>query len=253
MLIGEYLWIMGGEVDFKEVLEVASTNINVTKLVRGMVSVRWLDGFEFDPDNDRMLQAWRQQNESFVNRLNALHPVQNSTAAGYFQAPLDYFQTIMPQRGAGFIYDAVMSMGFGKCKELAPDDKNLGGNPSLDSNIFEHLEDKLNGVRPDGVTYLLPEENVPIQNRRRVKGEKSHRPAERRLAQKRPKVRRPLNPHLKGIINSGFQGATGTVLFGNGTTLLEVESPGNRKKDTIHYGIYNFRATDGISNENSLE
>lgn len=261
MLNGEYLWMMGGEVDFDEVLELASTNSNVSKLVRGMMSVRWLDGFDFDPKNDRMLKAWRVQNVSFVDRLNELHPVVDVGDAGYYHAGPGYFQTRSPQRGAGFAYDAVMSMGFGKCKELEERGRGPGGRSGNNgdgdgnANIFhdQNGSDNHDDGGNENSSDRESRQEGARQRRRRVKGEKWASTNERGL-QKKQKAQVPLNPHLKGIVNSGFQGATGTVLFGNGTTHYDLEFPGNRKKQTLQYGVYNFRATDGLSaSENPLK
>lgn len=236
MLNGEYFWMTSGEIDFEQVSELASKDANVSKLVRGLTSFRWLDGFDYDHDNDRMLQAWRNQNETFVDRLNRLHPVQNNRAPGYFQAEADYFQTSGPHRGAGFIYDAVMSVALGKCKEI---DSTSSGSvpPGLPgsqgpqgggSDIF--TERQAGGGRSEGST------------RRRVKGEK--------VLQRVLKQKNELNPHLQGIVNSWFEGATGAVAFQNGTNHQHRKFPGNREKTSLTYGVYNFRLT-GASDESS--
>lgn len=245
MLNGEYFWMTSGDIDFEQVSELASIDANVSKLVRGLTSFRWLDGFEYDYDNDRMLQAWRNQNETFVDRLNSLHPVQNNGTPGYFQAEADYFQTSKPHRGAGFIYDAVMSVALGKCKEIdsasssgsvpqgPPGSQGLSGSPGPQGGGRDIFTERQDGAgRPEGPT------------RRRVKGEKA---LERMLQTKK---QRKLNPHLQGIVNSWFEGATGTVAFQNGTSHVNRQFPGNRLKASLTYGVYNFRLTD-TSDESS--
>ena len=115
---GEYFWMIGGEIDLGQLSRMASQNQNVSKLVNGMMSAWFLDGFQYNPEGDSFLKTWRSLNETFVARMNALHPIQDATMPGYFQAPNDYFQTHEPERGAAFMYDAVMSAALGKCKQL---------------------------------------------------------------------------------------------------------------------------------------
>lgn len=235
MLNGKYFWMTSGNLDFEEVANMASVDANVSKLVRGLSAVGWLDGFDSDPDNDGLLQAWTNQNETFVDRVNALHPVQNNETTGYFQAEPDYFQTRMPQHGAGFMYDAVMSIALGKCNEIAS--SSLQGPPPV-GGVDAGPEGGADAIFTDG----QPGGSDGSTRRRRVKGEKL---PQRRL-QKAKKAKK-LNPHLEGIVNSVFQGATGTISFHNGTGQ---KFPGNREKATLSYGAYNFRSIDA-SDESS--
>lgn len=137
---GEYFWMIDGEVDFTLVANLASRDVTISKFVRGMMAVRCLDGFDANPEHDRMLEAWRSQNASFVDRLNALNPIQDESKVGYFRASSSYFNTHMPQRGAGFMYDAVISVAMGQCMQISQ--SSTTGNhtqPRVDNELLENI------------------------------------------------------------------------------------------------------------------
>jgi hypothetical protein len=209
---GEHLWVISGNVDPLEVAWYASQNSNITKLVRGMGLVRSLDGFESSiMTDDPFMESWKTQDAAFVDRLNALHPIKRPNAKGYFQAEPTYFQTSLPAYGAGFMYDAVMTQALGRCQQQLVDDE--GGNA--------------------GSTEGVDSSNRKRGRRRRLKGEAST------SVRRRTKKQVETNPHLEGIFSTEFNGATGRVAFGEGFI-----HPGNRQRDTITYGSYNFRASD---------
>jgi len=112
-----YVWLISGNIPISNLTYLAASDSNVTKLVNGLASVRYLDSWEFR-DDDPFLKAWKSQNQSMVERLNRMHPIQKAGATGYYQAHGSFFQAkgIDPEYGASFMYDAVISQGLGKCK-----------------------------------------------------------------------------------------------------------------------------------------
>ena len=88
-------------------------------LSNSMVFDEHMDNFRVDETNDRFLQAWRAQNSTFVQHLNAVHPIQDPESEWYFQPDGDYFQTNKPAYRAAMAYDAIMSIGLGACKAQA--------------------------------------------------------------------------------------------------------------------------------------
>lgn len=83
----------------------------VDKLLRGAMIFDRLDGFRFRI-GDPFYDAWRRLDAAFVARLNAILPVTAETV------PDDYFQTNFPANSVSFIYDAVMTIGFGGCNQV---------------------------------------------------------------------------------------------------------------------------------------
>ena len=143
-----------------------------------------------------------------VDRINELNPIKDTKSDGYFQAKHDYFQTTDPYRGAGFLYDSVMSVALGKCKSS---DADRGGR-----NNEKKGENNINN----------PNRNLQ-RNSRAPKLVNTNRNLQRRA----PKF----IPHVKGIFDSTFHGATGKVAFSG-------EEGGYRSLDTLMYGVYNFRS-----------
>ena len=63
-----------------------------------------------------VLDVWLiSQGEDLVDEVNRICPVKNKTDPGYYFRLPDYFNTTDPEIGAGFLFDAVMSIGFGAC------------------------------------------------------------------------------------------------------------------------------------------
>jgi hypothetical protein len=120
---GDFVWLFAGKV--AEQWPLISPSLlempNVRKLMAGSAIVKGLDGFSWNAVNDPFLTAWKLQNVSFVNRVNAKNPV-SPGAPGYFVAENDYFQELTPEAGSSFIYDSIMAFGFGLCQaEIAGD------------------------------------------------------------------------------------------------------------------------------------
>ena len=103
------------------------------KLLTGALVFDRLDGFNAY-SSDPFLKSWRSQTADMVNRLNSLVPVR------WLKANSDYFQTTFPFNGTSFIYDAVMTIGFGACEKQrmdrdgSPDETFLGKEDENDDN-----------------------------------------------------------------------------------------------------------------------
>ena len=102
---GDYLWVWFGLFDPAFLF---SDNANVTKLLAGVPLLLPLELGTFR-------DVWQSQDSDFVDRVNAFSPIADEGDVGYVYADGDYFQTTGPEWGAGFMYDAVMSIGLGAC------------------------------------------------------------------------------------------------------------------------------------------
>lgn len=111
---GEYFWLFITELPLEVINENMTANENVTKLLAGAALFHAVEGFSVDEDKDRFLQSWRNQNTSAVELLKKLNPIPKGMP-GYYEPSDDYFSTVDPETGAAFLYDAVMSIGFGAC------------------------------------------------------------------------------------------------------------------------------------------
>lgn len=89
-------------------------NSPLDRLLTGALIFDVLDGFRYKKD-DRFLQAWRSVDQQFIDRLNALIPEDSGIAS----VSLDYFQNRLPSVSTSFVYDAVMTIGFGGCVQEA--------------------------------------------------------------------------------------------------------------------------------------
>lgn len=64
---------------------------------------------------DLFLQSWKAQNSSFVAFLNDLAPTDSLTGQPIYNVGSSYFQDNEPAALASYIFDSVMSVGFGAC------------------------------------------------------------------------------------------------------------------------------------------
>lgn len=80
------------------------------KLLRGAMIFDRLDGFRYR-NEDPFYEAWRKLDADFVARVNAILP---ATVA---KVPDLYFQNNFPSNSVSYIFDAVMTIGFGGCNQ----------------------------------------------------------------------------------------------------------------------------------------
>lgn len=90
-------------------------------LLSGAFIFNRLDGFRHDT-NDPFLAAWQSLGADFVLEVNSLLP---STAS--FHASDDYFQKNSPSSYVSFVYDAVMTIGIGGCRQVVTEKQNQVG------------------------------------------------------------------------------------------------------------------------------
>lgn len=111
----EYFWIfLGVDLSVFSLPPIQKLGTNNLRLLAGAAMLSPLEGFQVDHDFDRFIVAWKSQDASFSNRVNAFHPIAKGMP-GYYKADDAYFQSFLPESGAGFMYDAVMSIGLGAC------------------------------------------------------------------------------------------------------------------------------------------
>jgi len=136
---GDYFWFWFGYFD--PVL-VYTDDPTYRKLFQGSALVLpieefWrssLDGSADDPFS----QAWNSAALSVVDGVNALNPLSQGDL-GYVFAQSDFFRTNRPDWGAGYLFDAVMTIGIGACTAARQHQQN-------DTGIVTGLE-HLNGIR----------------------------------------------------------------------------------------------------------
>ena len=114
----DYFWIYAGGIDLSAFsltpVGLVLNDISISFLA-GSAMLSPLEGFQAaDPDNDPFAISWKSQNASFVDRVNAYVTIGNDEPGHYTAFP-DYFQQLLPEPGAGFMFDAVMSIGIGAC------------------------------------------------------------------------------------------------------------------------------------------
>jgi len=112
----DYFWIYAGGIDLSAFSWTpVGLNDNSISFLAGSAMLSPLEGFQaVDPDNDPFASSWKSQNASFVDRVNAYVTIGNDEPGHYTASP-DYFQHLLPEPGAGFMFDAVMSIGIGAC------------------------------------------------------------------------------------------------------------------------------------------
>jgi hypothetical protein len=119
MLTSGYIYIISVAsvpIDrFATMFAQIETGTPLDKLLSGALVFDRMDNFRWR-GNDPFLAAWRQQNSTFVDRMNNLMPL-SPDKVGFFRAPADFFQTVDPVHYVSYVYDSVMALGFGGCME----------------------------------------------------------------------------------------------------------------------------------------
>ena len=99
--------------------------MTVPILLKGVGAIRQVDKFllpALDGREDPFLQSWRRRgdNPSLTNLVNRINPEVKGNK-GYYEIPknvsnaLNFFETVNPEAGTGFMYDAVMAVELGAC------------------------------------------------------------------------------------------------------------------------------------------
>ena len=114
---GDYFWMWFGVMDRE--YHFNSTDVRYHKLLEGSAELIPIEQFwlasRFKDYVDPFFLAWSQTTSAtLVDRLNAMNPIA-AGGVGYVYAEPDFFQAHPPDWGAGFMYDAVMSIGIGAC------------------------------------------------------------------------------------------------------------------------------------------
>lgn len=233
----------------------------VDRFLRGALVFDRMDGFEHKRE-DAFTQAWRRQTEGQVRRLNDLVPLT------WLNAAPDYFQTALPAKGASFVYDAIMTIGFGACEqqryerieqqkgndgvgEDGESDEEDGGVPDgfevpegfslVDNDNAESAELAAAeaAAEAEEATEEDEEESILIKTGFFLKSlfQGHHQP---RVLQS---VDNPINGTLIGsMVTSDFTGASGHVSFGKDYSKA-------RNQEGIMVGAYNVRPA-GVNPEN---
>lgn len=225
---GDYYYILTGLLSTKNALLAASQDANVTKILHGSAVYTDLDGFAYHPAlgiEDPFLKAWKEQNASFVQRLQSVNPVAPGTT-GFVNATATYFQDNYPAELSSYMYDAIMSVGMGRClleeKDRAKQAATAASNRALQSNQVGRSSSK------------------PTRG---VKGRKNGSPplvdATRSLQKKKKKSFQGsiTDDFMNAIIETKFVGATGRVEYNEGNGFR----PTNRIREKMLYGRFNFR------------
>lgn len=126
---GDYFWCFYAGLDLAFIDDpVIQGNSQIKKLLRGAAMVMPVENFLANPSDDKFLSAWRTPSETYLERLGAFNPIPEGMP-GYKDGDKEYFANVDPEPGAGFLYDAVMSIGIGAC--LAQNQTELSGSLHL--------------------------------------------------------------------------------------------------------------------------
>lgn len=111
---GDYFWVWLG--DFSAT-HLYSNNSNISKLVYGSAYIFGIEPMYLYHQLDPFHAAFTSQGPDFANRVNALNPI-SPDQPGYIWAGPNFFTNLSDdvlEHGAGFLYDAVISLGMGAC------------------------------------------------------------------------------------------------------------------------------------------
>mmetsp|Transcript_5779 Transcript_5779/g.14431 ORF Transcript_5779/g.14431 Transcript_5779/m.14431 type:complete len:1212 (-) Transcript_5779:165-3800(-) len=232
-------------------------NPNITKLVNGSAIVRNLDPATLP--NTPFDTLWKLNDGAFVERLNEML---NAAGVNEFAVSQDYFRQYRAEAGAGYMYDAVMAIGMGKCQELKR--KALGGSVKGGfggngggGGEEGNAQGGGKGGQGDGQTqralvagaygsrgsrYANLGESIDSDRRhRRAKGG-ARPPPRHKLRRKLQKKEEVLGPHMEGITSLDFHGVTGRFIW-------KERRKRSRNRETMNWGVYNIRAIDPLEKE----
>jgi len=111
-----YFWILAGDALSPAFISTLKFEVDTPpdKLLRGASVFRNIDPFFFAEESDPFLKAWRKQNSSLVDILNAVQPL-SKNGEKFYIGDSSYFQEEAPAEYASFMYDAVMATGIAAC------------------------------------------------------------------------------------------------------------------------------------------
>eukprot|EP00592_Proboscia_alata_P007199 CAMPEP_0194360276 /NCGR_PEP_ID=MMETSP0174-20130528/7573_1 /TAXON_ID=216777 /ORGANISM="Proboscia alata, Strain PI-D3" /LENGTH=890 /DNA_ID=CAMNT_0039131661 /DNA_START=106 /DNA_END=2775 /DNA_ORIENTATION=- len=282
----DYVWMLAGSVDLDQwIMASGPLNTNVTKFLKGVGIIRPIDRFSIptvDGKEDPFLQSWRRRgdNSSFGELVNRINPIIEGSI-GYYNIPTNsslsrkYFETVLPEPGAGFIYDAVMAIGLGACSAQKRGQQQLKQRKrkiksdceDSCSRAFYYCEQKVGctqcaeGLQDQNsllttergcIPGCIPTESMiatcPTLSDNAIPIVSSNVEEDSGNADKEENSTKYSsndsdqdfdtgNMHLNGILSTTFFGASGKVIFGEKTGF--VFNIRNRPRDSITYGLYN--------------
>ena len=172
----------------------------IDKLLSGALVIDRLDlaeVYEADP----FVQAWKEQDSSVVEQINALVPLDERDMP-FIQGPHDYFQANMPREFSSHIYDSVMAIGLGACKLASEDLDEVPSQPMHSSDPEKAPEGEKKAQSPSSPPPSSGGNKIDL---------------------------------VQAMLNIDFVGATGRVRFHNGSP------DKSRKEDDMYTGAYNIR------------
>jgi hypothetical protein len=223
------------------------------KLLSGALVFDRLDGFRVNPNNDRFLESWKQQGNATIDKINSLVP-----KSAYYLAAPGYFLKVKPANFASFVYDAVITLGLGACiaqkeakliaDEIAangidPNDKQEIELSPFKGFVINEANQELQS-NEDGTTRSSSSSSQP-STRSLLAHSTDTNPNTRtlQLGGSSENVTAVRGTLLAGMLETQFEGASGTIDFGN-----EVGKERNANTTTI--GLYNIRPENVTGSNN---
>lgn len=143
-----YVWMTYDTTDIEGLASVPTVpGSDRDKVLRGLGTVRVLDGFQYKED-DKFLASLKTQDSGFVQRVNDMNPIQKGEP-GYFYAEEDYLRDPSYPLGSmvSFLYDTMISVGMGACRAFnsgSPTSTTREGRcPAGGKNLLEPTQSSL--------------------------------------------------------------------------------------------------------------
>mmetsp|Transcript_24308 Transcript_24308/g.57583 ORF Transcript_24308/g.57583 Transcript_24308/m.57583 type:complete len:1041 (+) Transcript_24308:187-3309(+) len=263
----EYVWLflLPNEYPLDTIVDLMAENANMTSLLKGGTLMQILDGFEYQPHltvgsdivgvEDGFAQSWKQLDETFIESLySILHNNNNNNMTNQQfhivpeTLPNDFFQAQPPLHGSGFMYDAVMLAGIGKCKEQQMVEQEQPVQVEEEEEVQAVDVELSNGNSTDDDTTAQARNDNQRQRRRQQRIRGRSNTDEVSLHQQLPQQRQPprrklqrsekveiIPKQLQSLLDTAFDGATGRVEY------TETRLKRNRQRNTITWGFYNIR------------
>jgi 7 transmembrane sweet-taste receptor of 3 GCPR/Receptor family ligand binding region len=267
LLKDDYLYILEENIappdDIPQIVGSVEKGSPLDKLLSGAIILSPAEVWESDT-NSLFLESWRNQSASFVDLVNRNVPL-DPDQPEYFQGSHDFFQTHNPRRGAAFVYDSVMAVGFGACnlptndasgETMPPAASFMDDAPSTGGVRFLQTGTEIEGAPSDNGQPLSPngcpppnavpppDGSPPPNGCLPVNGGPQNGnpgiPPEGPPGGPPPRKGLPItNPHVLGIIRSSFTGASRRVAFGEKGEIFK-----DRVAGDVSFGAYNIQPID---------